>query len=184
MLMTVKCPACGEKSRMPESAFGQQVKCPACSALFQCGPGPSPVQATPQVRAADPQPQPGIRYSCPRCGKPLESPAHAAGQKVNCPDCGQRLQIPQPPASPASVPVRVVAPAPPPAPPREELIPTVVAVPPPAPPAPVRQEHCLECGRDITDRPRVQTCPDCGSLFCSAMCFREHQHHAHSSRRR
>ena len=27
---------------------------------------------------------------------------------------------------------------------------------------------------------RVQTCPDCGSLFCSAACYREHQKHSHA----
>jgi hypothetical protein len=40
-----------------------------------------------------------------------------------------------------------------------------------------------ECGADVSDRPRVQACPDCGSLFCSARCFREHRYHAHPSRR-
>jgi DNA-directed RNA polymerase subunit RPC12/RpoP len=198
MFMNVTCPGCGKRCRVPESAFGQQVKCPMCSTLFQCGsvPPPSetrplptenppPVQVSPQVRDAESQADPTIRYSCPRCRKSLESPAHAAGQKINCPDCGRRLQIPQTPTPTASVPVRIIASTPPPAPPpvKEELIPTVIKAPPPEPP-PVRREHCLECGANITDRPRVHTCPDCGSLFCSAMCYREHHHHAHSSRRR
>jgi hypothetical protein len=190
VFMNVTCPACGQRHRMPESAFGQQVTCPSCSAQFRCEPGstrpaeprpaeqPVPVQAAAQVRAAGAGPSPGIRFSCPGCRKPLEAPAQSAGQKVNCPDCGQRLQIPQPSGAPASVPVRVVAAPPPAAPPppvKAELIPTAVDEPAP----PVRREHCLECGTDITDRPRIQTCPDCGSIFCSAMCYREHRYHAH-----
>jgi hypothetical protein len=47
--------------------------------------------------------------------------------------------------------------------------------------APAGREACLECGLDITGRQRVQTCPDCGSLFCSAMCIREHRRHAHAA---
>jgi predicted Zn finger-like uncharacterized protein len=196
MFMNITCPSCGQKHRVPERMIGQQVRCPACSTLFQCGsvsppsakrpiPADPPLapQAAPQVRAAQAETDQSIHYGCPRCSKPLESPAHMAGQKVNCPDCGQRLQIPQPPGPPPSIPVRVVAPPPPPAPPapaKEELILTVVAVPEPAP-AP--REYCLECGVNITKRPRVQTCPDCGSLFCSAMCYREHRYHAHPSSR-
>jgi hypothetical protein len=45
---------------------------------------------------------------------------------------------------------------------------------------PAQRESCLECGKNITNRARVQTCPDCGSPFCSAMCYREHRHHAHA----
>jgi DNA-directed RNA polymerase subunit RPC12/RpoP len=194
VFMNVTCPGCGQKCRVPESSFGQQVKCPACSKLFQCGSlaarsletRPAPVQAAPQVRVAGSQPGQGVRYPCPRCAKPLESPVEAAGQKVNCPDCGQRLQIPQPAGTPTNVPVRIVASAPPPAPPppvQEEVIPEALPAPEPEPRATVRREHCLECGVDVTDRERVHTCPDCGSTFCSAMCIREHRYHAHSSRR-
>jgi DNA-directed RNA polymerase subunit RPC12/RpoP len=200
MDMNITCPHCGHKCRMPERMFGQRVQCPACSRLFQAGTKspPSPethpvaadksdsVAAAPPVRLAPAQADATIRYNCPRCRKALESPAPMAGQKLNCPDCGQRLQIPQLPQAPANVPVQVV-PAPPtslPSPPvAEEQLPTVLAVAEDPPPEPERREHCLECGRDITERPRVQTCPDCGSLFCSAMCYREHHYHAHSSRR-
>jgi DNA-directed RNA polymerase subunit RPC12/RpoP len=49
------------------------------------------------------------------------------------------------------------------------------------PPAPLAERvSCLECGKDITNRARLQTCPHCGSPFCSAMCYREHQQHAHA----
>jgi DNA-directed RNA polymerase subunit RPC12/RpoP len=212
MFMNVSCPKCGHKWRVPESCLGQQVRCPGCSSLFQCGSvspgsltlnpvpaeGPSAVRVTPQARATQPEFDQGIHYRCPRCTKPLESPAHLAGQKVSCPDCGQRLQIPQSSAPPAAAPVnktvlaveeqpgsikpqvRVVAsPAAAPPPVKEDAILTVVPVVDPAPPA--RRESCLECGAEVTDRPRVLTCPDCGSLFCSAMCFREHRRHAHPS---
>lgn len=205
--MNVICPICGQKCRVPESALGQAVKCPACLKPFQCGSisprsldtrplptGSVPVvDSIPDTRTVGAQGADNIHYRCSRCKKSLESPAQMAGEKVNCPDCGQRLQIPAAPsaltASAASstveVPVVVLTPNPP--------IP-VVSAPLPAKKKKIgiksasttdlpRQENCLECGKDITERQRVQTCPDCGSAFCSAGCYREHQHHAHSSRR-
>jgi DNA-directed RNA polymerase subunit RPC12/RpoP len=212
MFMNIRCPACGRQWRVPESTLGQQVSCPGCANRFLCDPrvpapagppstaGPStPVRVVPPARGVLLQPVPTIHYRCPRCTRPLESPAHTAGEKTNCPDCGQRLQIPQPsalPPMPASGDTRLAteeaptarAPLPPPptpsaAPPAEEVILTVLPVLPSAPSAPARREHCLECGRDLTQRERLPTCPDCGSLFCSAACFREHGHHAHPSHR-
>jgi DNA-directed RNA polymerase subunit RPC12/RpoP len=137
-----------------------------------------------------------IRYSCPRCKKSLESPASFAGQKLNCPDCNQRLQIPQPStpppvpavnktilateepaATPTSRPPRLPPPVVPPVP-----VPSVELVEETAPAT--RQESCLECGTDITRRARVQTCPDCGSLFCSAGCYRDHHKHAHGRKQK
>ena len=37
---------------------------------------------------------PPIKYNCPSCKKPLESPASEAGVKKPCPACGQRHQVP------------------------------------------------------------------------------------------
>jgi DNA-directed RNA polymerase subunit RPC12/RpoP len=138
-----------------------------------------------------------IRYSCPRCKKSLESPVSFAGQKLHCPDCNQRLQIPQP-STPPPPPVNktILATEEPAAPaahrsplPEPPAVPEVVEVVEEAPsrraPAPSgRREICLECGADVTERARVQTCSDCGSLLCSAMCYREHRYHAHSQRKR
>lgn len=213
MFMNVTCPTCGHRFRVPERSLGQQVKCPACSQLFQCGTTSPPslmarpsaaskspgVRETPPARAAQALPGQSIHYRCARCEKPLESPAHLAGHKINCPDCGQRLKIPlhstAPPVSPDNktilaaeepprVPVVPVSPAPPapPLPVAEELVLTVLPASEPAPA--VRREYCLECGVEVTRRPRIQTCPDCGSLFCSARCYRDHSYHAHPSRRR
>lgn len=193
MFMNATCPSCGHRWRVPECTLGQQVKCPACAGLVLSGPAsllsaagvvPSPAPVTarevPQARAVSPQTEQTIHYRCARCGKSLESPAHLAGHKVNCPDCGQRLQVPQA----AAVPVSPAAPPSAPAPLAEvEPILTVLPASHPAPADPARREYCLECGVDVTERSRVQTCPACGSLFCSARCFREHNYHAHPSRR-
>jgi DNA-directed RNA polymerase subunit RPC12/RpoP len=204
VFMNIVCPTCGHKWRVPERALGQQVQCPGCTRFFQCGTTSPPsltarplapahaedVKETPLTRAAEVQAAASIHYRCARCHKPLESPAHLAGHKLNCPDCGQRLQIPQASTAPqpsdnktilatqqlppaAVVPVSVVR--------AEEPILTVLQA---TPSAPARREYCLECGVEVTQRPRVQTCPDCGSLFCSARCYREHGYHAHPSRRR
>jgi DNA-directed RNA polymerase subunit RPC12/RpoP len=137
------------------------------------------------MRTALAQPEEMVRYSCPRCKKSLESPVSLAGQKFNCTGCGQRIQIPQPPKPPEPAvnktmlgdvdslsPPPSALPAPSRGPANE--VPVVQAVQQPA-----RRESCLECGRDITGRDRLLTCPDCGSLFCSSMCFRDHRAHAH-----
>jgi DNA-directed RNA polymerase subunit RPC12/RpoP len=207
MFMNATCPMCGHRWRVPERMLGQQIPCPACSRLFQCGSVSPPslsarpvaaqkspgVEEVPQTRAVQTQPGQSIHYRCARCGKSLESPAHLAGQKVNCPDCGQRLQIPHSSSTPsaadnktilasADAPCAAVVPVSPapsaPRPPAEQE-PILSVIPLSSPPAPARREYCLECGVDITQRPRVQTCPDCGSLFCSARCYRDHCHHAH-----
>jgi DNA-directed RNA polymerase subunit RPC12/RpoP len=171
---------------------------------------PSLVHPMPVARPVLVLPTQSIHYRCPRCTKPLESPAHMAGQKLNCPDCGQRLKIPQASAPPSPTPENKtilatedkqagaasqvpspVPPLPPTAPPSKPLaqnsndvILEVIPAHSPATPATTPREYCLECGANISNRPRVQTCPDCGSLFCSAMCYREHRYQAHSSRRR
>ncbi|HZT82207.1 MAG TPA: hypothetical protein VFA26_18410, partial [Gemmataceae bacterium] len=188
----VKCPFCGQKCR-PVETPGQQARCPACLNFIPARPAPAPALAGGLAPAAGPapnrtvlaQPEAMIHYRCPRCNKPLESPASFAGQKLNCPDCNQRLQIPQPSTPPAAPPVNktILAaedrPAPAPAPSSRphapaEPIPVVEAVddgPARAAPAPAaRRESCLECGADVTKQPRIQTCPDCGSIFCSARC--------------
>jgi uncharacterized membrane-anchored protein YhcB (DUF1043 family)/DNA-directed RNA polymerase subunit RPC12/RpoP len=43
---------------------------------------------------------PPIKYNCPSCKKPLESPASEAGVKKPCPACGQRHQVPAAPLRP------------------------------------------------------------------------------------
>jgi DNA-directed RNA polymerase subunit RPC12/RpoP len=196
MFMSVTCPTCGHKCRVPESTLGQRAKCPACANHFQCGSvsppslattplpdeKPAPVQAAAQARAVQAQPDQNIHYRCPRCTRSLESPADMVGQKVNCPDCGQRLRIPRSSELPSvatstSTPLTAEKSG------ARGASVEVTAVPLPAPPAPARRESCLECGKDVTDRPRIHVCPDCGSLFCSAMCYREHRFHAHPSRR-
>ncbi len=188
MFMNITCPACGHRCRVPERSLGQQVVCPMCSQPFQCGSvsppsltahsvapeKPSNAQELPHVRPVQIQPESSIHYRCGRCNKLLESAAHLAGHKLNCPDCGQRLQIPH--ASP--VPVSAVRSVPHPSV-EEEPILTVLPASLPAPAAPVRREYCLECGVEVTRRERVQTCPDCGSLLCSARCYRDHCSHAH-----
>lgn len=182
MYMNVTCPLCGHPCRVPERSLGQQARCPNCSGHFHCGSlsppslatrpvspeSPAPAQATPPARAASAEPGQEIHYRCPRCSESLTSPGHMAGQKVHCLACDQRLQIPV-----RDRPVVVRAVASPPAP----VVPSLAAVP--ASPT-TRRDGCLECGRELAAR--TLTCPDCGSLFCAAACFRSHRYHAHPSR--
>lgn len=206
MAANVTCPMCGQQCKLPEPPSGTDMRCTACFSIFPIKPAaaspllartavPPPSQPPAAVnRTILAQPEAMIRYNCPRCKKSLESPVSFAGQKLNCPDCYQRLQIPQPstpppaPAvnktilaleeSPSAPTPRTARPSPPAVPPVP--IPTVELVEETAPA--LRRESCLECGADITRRARVQTCPDCGSLFCSAGCYREHHYHAHAQK--
>ena len=123
----------------------------------------------------------------PACKKSLESPVSFAGQKLNCPDCNQRIQVPQSPKLPppvnktilaeaetSLVPVRLpVRSQPQPAPPIPTLTVQLVEETSSPPAVPARRENCLECGKDVTNRTRIQSCPDCGSNFCSALCYRD-----------
>jgi DNA-directed RNA polymerase subunit RPC12/RpoP len=198
------CTICGHKFRSTGST-GQLVRCPACLNQFMndqqavpsllAGASPPAVQgpmATPPNRTMLAESEAMVRYKCPRCKKSLESPASFAGQKLNCPDCKQRIQIPPPKVADSPLVNKTML--------ASEEIPQVVFHPVPAPPVPpvptlqvavveetnsrpdraaAQRECCLECGKDVSNRSQLQTCPDCGSSFCSAMCYREHRHHSH-----
>jgi DNA-directed RNA polymerase subunit RPC12/RpoP len=195
MLQTVACPKCGDPLRIPPSMLGQEVQCAACLHRFAARAAAAPLPPAggptpPPNRTVLAEPEAMIHYSCPRCKKPLESPVSFAGQKLNCPGCGQRLQIPQPaaPQAPALNKTMLATQASGPGssgtglqPAAGALVPTVdVEVVNDAPKAtPVRRDCCLECGVDVSQRPRVQTCPDCGTLLCSSMCYRAHRYYAH-----
>ncbi len=214
MVTNVKCPTCGQVCRLDDNVPRHEARCPKCLSQFPAAPPPEPSLleraanaepapggGTPPNRTMLAEPERMIRYTCPRCKKSLESPVSFAGQKLNCPDCNQRIQVPQPSTPPPAAPVNktilateepAVAAAPPSIPvppPPAPLVPTLKAVireerdePPPR--ASVARESCLECGIDITNRSRVQTCPDCGSLFCSAACFRDHNKNAHATKKK
>jgi hypothetical protein len=193
----VQCPAC--LNLFP-------IKPPAPSLLARTAPAePAPAGPAPQPnRTLLAQPEAMIRYTCPRCKKSLESPASFAGQKLNCPDCNQRLQIPQPSTPPlpplnktilaseesAGPPAsQTSAPRPQPAPTavpsvKVEVVEVVEDYPPTTDRASPGRESCLECGVGLARRARVQTCPDCGALFCSAACYREHRYYAHAPKRK
>ena len=209
MAANVTCPMCGLLCNPPDPA-GPEMRCPACFSLFPVKPAPAspllersattaPSAAAAPNRTLLAQPEAMIRYNCPRCKKSLESPASFAGQKLNCPDCNQRLQIPQPSAPPQPALNKTILATEEPAAPLSYSTP--MAPNPPAVPtvkvvqldavaevveaaAPAVRESCLECGRDLSRHARVQTCPDCGSLFCSAACYRDHHHHAHSRKQK
>jgi DNA-directed RNA polymerase subunit RPC12/RpoP len=118
MFASITCPACRHKFTIPEGAMGSRHNCPNCKTPFIAGKS-VPDKSLPEAKEAsvpmkyEPAPQPAginktmlgeteppIRYNCPRCKKPLESPAIEAGTKKPCPSCGQRLQVPAPPPPP------------------------------------------------------------------------------------
>ena len=94
------CPRCKAPLEAPAIEAGTKKPCPACGQRLQvpAAPPPAPPVAPPNLNktmmASDETKAPPIKYNCPNCKKPFESPAGEAGTKKNCPACGQRFQIP------------------------------------------------------------------------------------------
>lgn len=120
MLTLITCPTCHHKFTIPEDGMGQRRTCPNCESIFLAGKsvaesngrinGSSRRGLLERAAGDDRSPRPPIdqtmlgevappiRYNCPRCKKPLESPASEAGTKKPCPSCGGRLQVPAAPS--------------------------------------------------------------------------------------
>src|SRR6516164_7171509 len=107
MLTLISCPTCHHKFTIPEGAMGKRHTCPNCQSLFVAGKSvaeevakrgaPSMLSAAanaPSMLSAGAKGPGGmdktmlgevdaapIKYNCPRCKKPLESPASEAGTK-------------------------------------------------------------------------------------------------------
>ncbi len=96
------CPRCQAPLEALSIEAGTKKPCSACGQRLQVPTAPPPPTAAPQpslnktMLAGDERSPaaPPIKYNCPSCKKPLESPASEAGIKKPCPACGQRLQIP------------------------------------------------------------------------------------------
>jgi DNA-directed RNA polymerase subunit RPC12/RpoP len=124
MLTLITCPTCHHKFSIPEGNMGQRRTCPNCQSIFVAGKseaestgrsnglprrglleragddGVTATAAPPIDRTMLAEVAQTIRYNCPRCKKPLESPANEAGTKKPCPHCGGRLQVPALPPGP------------------------------------------------------------------------------------
>lgn len=116
MFAKVMCPGCKYQFSIPEGDMGKRQVCPNCRSPFIAGKSETEGAAAPMFSAAPAaaasgaQPAlaktmlgetgPSIKYNCPRCKAPLESPVSEAGIKKPCPSCGQRLQVPNPPPAP------------------------------------------------------------------------------------
>jgi hypothetical protein len=107
MFASITCPTCRHKFSVPEGVMGNRQTCPNCHSPFVAGKSVAEADAPIKFQAAEAPPinktmlgetEPPVRYNCPRCKKPLESPAIESGTKKPCPACGQRLQVPAPPA--------------------------------------------------------------------------------------
>jgi DNA-directed RNA polymerase subunit RPC12/RpoP/biopolymer transport protein ExbB/TolQ len=116
MFTLITCPTCQHKFTVPEAAMGKRHSCPHCQALFTAGKSVADAPAEVAMKLQSPaetpmnktmlgETAPPIKYNCPRCKKPLESPSIEAGTKKPCPFCGGRLQVPQPPPSASGPPL-------------------------------------------------------------------------------
>ncbi len=96
------CPRCKKPLEAPASEALMKKPCPECGGRLQVPAAPAQAAGAAQpnlnktLLASDESKPvaPPIRYNCPACKKPLESPAAEAGMKKPCPMCGQRFQIP------------------------------------------------------------------------------------------
>jgi DNA-directed RNA polymerase subunit RPC12/RpoP len=100
------CPKCKKALEAPAIEAGTKKPCPACGQRLQVPAASAAAAAAAPTPAINKtmlgETEPPIRYNCPTCKKPLESPAIEAGTKKPCPACGQRLQVPL--SSPGAVP--------------------------------------------------------------------------------
>src|SRR5579863_5339776 len=115
MFARIMCPACQYKFSIPEGDMGKRQVCPNCKSPFLAGKSIGEAEQPEISMKLQPAAEgainktmlgesaPPIKFNCPRCKKPLESPAIEAGTKKPCPECGQRLQVPAAP-SPAAGP--------------------------------------------------------------------------------
>jgi Zn finger protein HypA/HybF involved in hydrogenase expression len=115
MFSRISCPSCQYKFTIPEGDMGKRHVCPNCQSPFFAGKSVADGSAVPMKREASADAgfnktmlgdaavaAPPIKYNCPRCKTPLESPAAEGGTKKPCPSCGQRLQVPNAPPPPAA----------------------------------------------------------------------------------
>src|SRR5438067_6209531 len=88
------CPRCKAPLEAEGIEAGMKKNCPNCTQRHQVPAAPKPEPAAPApalnktMLAGDETaapPPPPIKYNCPNCKKPLESPADQAGTKRNCP---------------------------------------------------------------------------------------------------
>ncbi len=124
MLTLITCPTCHQKFTIAEGSMGHRQTCPNCQSIFVAGKSVAdgthrngtPPRRGLLERAADELPSKpaidrtmlgevaaAIRYNCPRCKKPLESPAIEAGIKKPCRFCGGRMQVPAPNVAPPTL---------------------------------------------------------------------------------
>jgi DNA-directed RNA polymerase subunit RPC12/RpoP len=176
MMARITCPACQSQFSIPEGDMGKRQVCRNCHCPFYAGTSVTEPQAqgaaggSALASAGSPPVAPAgaynrtmlagqsgaIKYNCPRCQAPLESPASEAGIKKPCPSCGQRLQVPAAPPPPPPT-----AAAPPPG-----LNKTMLAGDGSAPAAPPIKYNCPRCKKPLeapaSEANTKKPCPSCG----------------------
>lgn len=98
-MVSVTCPKCKARYKIPDSVVGKKVKCPNCAVTFPARPPDAAPPSKPQASADAARP-PSIRVACKYCGARIRLPARAAGRRVKCPKCARVLRIAGPPAAP------------------------------------------------------------------------------------
>jgi hypothetical protein len=185
------CPRCGQRLQVPppfqardKTVLGEPM--PDAAALPSEGVFPAHSVSGPDwlkdvaSQPADPSvpasyvppldtPAPGqVFVVCPKCGRRISLQPHEMFLTITCARCDANFRpgSPQPAPAGGADTGRVAGSAP-----------DVVEVIGEAPPS--QHQNCLECGADMTGQSRVQMCPHCACLLCSARCYREHDYHAH-----
>lgn len=98
MIHVTTCPNCSKEVRVPESLWGQVVKCPLCLVQFRADDGREIIASPPEVELAathaPEQSQPPRLTQCPYCYEAIPPEAD------DCPVCGKPLNEPPPPPVP------------------------------------------------------------------------------------
>ncbi|RMF86637.1 MAG: hypothetical protein D6741_21645 [Planctomycetota bacterium] len=95
-MLSIRCPHCTGRLKVPSEAVGALRRCPLCGKAFTVRP-PAPRPQDAGYETVEPGDQPAEKYVgaiCPTCNASLYAPVSQAGTEITCEDCGARIRLP------------------------------------------------------------------------------------------
>jgi hypothetical protein len=100
MPIEFNCQTCQRLVRTPDNTAGKKGKCPYCGSMMDIPRAAAAPPASEQAPRAEVSPASVVvtgdklEFPCPQCGRPMRTPASAAGKKGKCAGCGTLVEIP------------------------------------------------------------------------------------------
>jgi DNA-directed RNA polymerase subunit RPC12/RpoP len=90
-VITVACPACSKKFRVPDVRAGKRTRCPTCRTILTAPQDPEDLayRLLQEAEEASTIPTP-----CPGCRRFVPIPVELGGQRTRCPTCNARIHVP------------------------------------------------------------------------------------------